>query len=351
LEFADYATGLPMLVKHEISLRNIQSVMAQAAKGQGERLRSIENDRWLTQLGSNSYSVAYDPYYGRLSTIWHVSPDLILLAGRASLQESLEFPIWLDSGQIAVLIGTRFSCRIGENIICRPNQENASCNISVINSTTELDIKIELLPGETSIIFAAIGIQGDVYPHFPSLGSIIDRIDRSEIANNSGFISNFEGTHDFNEGIVSLLNSSSFGKFGDYYFIAKSSELLINLNKIILNKLDVSDTKTIVSIIIDSINKDPARQISLSEFSRHFMISERSLQRIFKAEAGVPFGVYQRKRRMKRAAELLLYGNQDIERISIACGYYSITAFYRAFKREFGVQPRRFSIDVNFALN
>lgn len=331
-----------MIVQHEISLGNIGGILGYAAQGHGVRLRSQENDRWLTQIGPSSYCSSYDPYFGRLSTIWHIVPNLVMWMGRASVQESLLFPIRLSPGEIALLIGTRFSFRMAGDNAVPPHRGAQSCRLIAIKSEKEIDLSIELLPGETSFFFGVLGKTEAALPGFPPIGKFVEHICLPESGNHEGQFSERELPYHFGDIITEMLNGPLDEDLHGAYITAKAIELLVKTHRHSnMGKL-VPDSNSVVSFVRNNLDNDPARQITLCEFSKHFGASERSLHRKFKEETGLTFGTYQRKRRMEKAARLLMDGSTEIRKIAEACGYYSITAFYKAFKSEFGVPPDRY---------
>ncbi len=66
------------------------------------------------------------------------------------------------------------------------------------------------------------------------------------------------------------------------------------------------------------------------------------LHRIFIACTGESIGRYIRRVRMERAGRKLRMGAVDITEVAIAAGYQTHTAFSKAFKQVFGLQPSEF---------
>ena len=64
--------------------------------------------------------------------------------------------------------------------------------------------------------------------------------------------------------------------------------------------------------------------------------------RIFTASVGESIGAYVRRARMERAARQLLGGTLPITDIALASGYDTHSAFGKAFKQTFGVNPTEF---------
>lgn len=331
-----------MIVQTEISLANAGNILGYASQGHGERLRSQEDDRWLTQIGADSYCSSYDPYFGRLSTIWHAAPDLIMWMGRASVRESLLFPVRLTAGQVVLLIGTHFSFQLpGKHSV--PERPGAKpCRFFALKSQSEIDLRVELLSGRTDFFFGAIGECDAALPGFPPIEKFIENIDFFEAADGIGHFCEQELPLHFGDIITEMLNGPLDEELHNAYIRAKAVELLVKFNRHTGIGKSGPGSDTVVAFVRNNLDNDPARQISLCELSEHFGASERSLHRKFKEETGMTFGAYQRKRRMEKAARMLMDGSAEIRKIAEACGYYSITAFYKAFKGEFGVPPDRY---------
>lgn len=71
----------------------------------------------------------------------------------------------------------------------------------------------------------------------------------------------------------------------------------------------------------------------------HFNISESTLQKIIYQATGTSFYKYLETLRMESAHNLLLQTDESIADICTACGYSSVNAFYKAFKRYYSVTP------------
>jgi len=100
--------------------------------------------------------------------------------------------------------------------------------------------------------------------------------------------------------------------------------------------------------ILQSINRFVRAHINqpltIADLARHTGYSISHLRAVFRRELGVSLGGYMRDSRLSLAASLLT--DQDrgsIESIAKACGFVSIFAFSRAFKKAKGVSPSAYS--------
>ncbi|MEC5322113.1 helix-turn-helix transcriptional regulator [Aurantimonas sp. A3-2-R12] len=82
-------------------------------------------------------------------------------------------------------------------------------------------------------------------------------------------------------------------------------------------------------------------EFGLSRISRRLGLSSRYVQRVM-LRHDTAFSTMLRERRMDFARGLLSDTNRSIEAIASASGYSELSAFYRAFKRCFGVTPGEF---------
>jgi AraC-like DNA-binding protein len=90
------------------------------------------------------------------------------------------------------------------------------------------------------------------------------------------------------------------------------------------------------------IRADPAARHTLAEVARAAAASPRTLERLFRRETGLPFGVWRQRARLLRALQLLADGNASVSALAGAVGYESASAFVAAFRRALGTTPRRY---------
>lgn len=79
--------------------------------------------------------------------------------------------------------------------------------------------------------------------------------------------------------------------------------------------------------------------ITLEELARHAAMDKFHLLRVFKDAFGMPPLQYQRQLRMHQATRLIMHSELSIFEIAASVGYASVTAFTRAFKRQYRVPP------------
>jgi len=89
------------------------------------------------------------------------------------------------------------------------------------------------------------------------------------------------------------------------------------------------------------IRDDPAAPHTLAEVARAAAASARTLERLFRGETGLPFGVWRQRARLLRALQLLAE-NETVAGAANAVGYDSTSAFVAAFRRALGTTPGRY---------
>jgi AraC-like DNA-binding protein len=89
------------------------------------------------------------------------------------------------------------------------------------------------------------------------------------------------------------------------------------------------------------IRAEPAARHTLAEVARAAAASARTLERLFRSETGLPFGVWRQRARLLHALQLLA-GGDTVAGVANAVGYESTSAFVAAFRRALGTTPGRY---------
>src|SRR5436305_1259123 len=83
---------------------------------------------------------------------------------------------------------------------------------------------------------------------------------------------------------------------------------------------------------------NPAGQENLDVLARRHGAGRRTVERVFRGETGISFGLWQQKARMLTAVRLLAEG-RSVTDAGLDAGYSSLSAFIAAFRRTFGCTP------------
>ena len=89
------------------------------------------------------------------------------------------------------------------------------------------------------------------------------------------------------------------------------------------------------------IEKNLTKKITLQETAEHFFVSSSTISNLFKNRLGVSFYHCVTQRRLIASKDLITK-NIPLERVAEMVGFNDYSAFYRAFKQEYGISPREF---------
>lgn len=84
-----------------------------------------------------------------------------------------------------------------------------------------------------------------------------------------------------------------------------------------------------------------SERITLERIARHFYVSESTISQTFRKKMGVSFYRCVTQRRLIAAKELIA-GGTALESVSNQVGFMDYSAFYRAFRQEYGISPRQY---------
>ena len=84
----------------------------------------------------------------------------------------------------------------------------------------------------------------------------------------------------------------------------------------------------------------PAEEENIDFLARRFGAGRRTLERLFRGETGISFGMWRQKARMLDSIRLLAEG-KSVTDAALDTGYNSVSAFIAAFKNTFGCTPGR----------
>ena len=91
--------------------------------------------------------------------------------------------------------------------------------------------------------------------------------------------------------------------------------------------------------VIRHINEHLSEPLSLDSLCEHFYLSKPQLCRSFKRTTGASVGEYINTKRLLQAQSMLRAGTPPTQ-VCTACGFNDYSAFYRAYRKHFGVTPK-----------
>lgn len=102
----------------------------------------------------------------------------------------------------------------------------------------------------------------------------------------------------------------------------------------------MKDKKEVVGKVIDYIEKNLDKEISLDKISKNVGYSKFYLNRIFTGYAGITIYKYLQNRRLAVAAEKLVKTDKPIMQIAYEAGYDTQQSFSFAFKQVYLYPPK-----------
>lgn len=97
-----------------------------------------------------------------------------------------------------------------------------------------------------------------------------------------------------------------------------------------------------INRVVDYINSHLNEELSLAALADLSCISEYHFHRIFSSVIGEPIGAYITRLRLETAAQMLSESATSVTEIAEECGYQSLYALSKAFKKHFGATPSQF---------
>jgi len=88
----------------------------------------------------------------------------------------------------------------------------------------------------------------------------------------------------------------------------------------------------------ECVLKEPANTATATTLARSCGLSTRTLERLFRAETGMRFGVWRQKAKLLESVRVLVRGG-SVTDAAMESGYSSVSAYIAAFKQTFGYTP------------
>ena len=143
--------------------------------------------------------------------------------------------------------------------------------------------------------------------------------------------------------MVELQFSKEYGD--DLAFNLRFCQAMLMINKEVLNSTDednlVFTTNKVVSEIVEYINENYHKPILLNDISNKFSLSESRLSHLFKQETGMSIHKFLMKKRLMHAKTYIRNG-EHINVIYALVGFNDNTSFFRAFKKEYNITPKKY---------
>lgn len=112
------------------------------------------------------------------------------------------------------------------------------------------------------------------------------------------------------------------------------------------DRRDIHSSDDVRDVILESINKyvraNLGRAVTIADIAGELGYSVSHLRAVFRDRLGVSLGKYMRESRLSEAAQLLQSSGLNVSDIGERCGFESLYAFSRAFRKAYGIPPRTY---------
>jgi transcriptional regulator GlxA family with amidase domain len=112
------------------------------------------------------------------------------------------------------------------------------------------------------------------------------------------------------------------------------------------DRRDIHSSDDVRDVILESINKyvraNLSRAVTIADIAEELGYSVSHLRAVFRDRLGVSLGRYMRESRLSEAAQLLQTSAFNVSEIGEKCGFESLYAFSRAFRKAYGIPPRTY---------
>ncbi len=156
----------------------------------------------------------------------------------------------------------------------------------------------------------------------------------------------------FNDLFVSLLDlwqeNNENLPFKNVTCINHILTILLKINRIIYeksNKITSPLQKDLSELVFEYINANITEDLTLEQIAEHFFVSKYYVSHIFKDASGISLHQYVIKKRLNACRSAIAAG-EPITLVAEKFGFSDYTAFYRAFKKEYGVSPKDYRSQV-----
>lgn len=109
---------------------------------------------------------------------------------------------------------------------------------------------------------------------------------------------------------------------------------------------DIHSGDNVRDVILEGINRYVRghldSSVTIADLAQELGYSVSHLRAVFRDRLGVSLGRYMRESRLSAAAQLLQTTDLNVGEIATRCGFESIYAFSRAFRKSFGLPPRNY---------
>ncbi|MGF1684597.1 AraC family transcriptional regulator [Photobacterium minamisatsumaniensis] len=138
-----------------------------------------------------------------------------------------------------------------------------------------------------------------------------------------------------------------FCQFDSHYTLNGTDSRLVQVLVDQISLLPTATTQLVMPsdkrllTIAQRLQADIAQQTDIEQLGEQVGLSGRSISRLFKQETGLNFQQWRQRLRLLEALSQLEHGD-PVTKVSLECGYDSVSAFVSVFKKQFGATPGKY---------
>ena len=139
--------------------------------------------------------------------------------------------------------------------------------------------------------------------------------------------------------LSALVKEQYSNKFGaSIYAQGVFLQLMVELNRLSPIGAQAAEHTPFIASVLEYIGSNYHSDLSLDFLAERFHISKYHLSHEFKNETGTSIYHYITLKRLAAARQMLIDGKSPGD-VYLACGFRDYTAFFKAFKAEYGTSP------------
>ncbi len=126
--------------------------------------------------------------------------------------------------------------------------------------------------------------------------------------------------------------------------LGNTMELIAHLSRALAaedNPEPLAEKQELIDEVMDYIESHMSEKITLESAARHFLVSKSTISQLFRKKLNVSFYRFVTQRRLI-AAKIKIIEGETLEQVCSQVGFSDYSAFYRAFKKEYGISPDQF---------